>query len=104
MKSQINAGVTPSIKDQNLSQAFKKYNQIQSGFTVNLEGTPRTTTEIREVERSSKILQKLFGSKKVPVTQTEYVNETSYLEAELVSLIENVKNKVIQDNIDEVET
>lgn len=58
-------------------------------------------TRVEEVERSNKVLQYLFGPKHVPVTRSKLVGETSYLTAELVSLIENVKNKVQQNHIED---
>ena len=102
----MEANVSPTIRDDDLRNAFELYNKQQSGLSIYQRGHQSINTKIVRKERSGvlgNILDYLIGKKTQRKVYTTRENECSYLEVKLVTLIESVKNEVEQNKIEEVE-
>lgn len=104
VRSQLKAGVSPKVKDNDLQSAFDLYSKIQTGFNIGLEGREKVCSKEKTIARKhvlGKLFDKVLGRQTKTVTFTKTVGEPSYLVVELVDMVENVKNKVEQKHVEE---
>jgi len=98
--------ISPTPNDINLVRAFKIYNEIQAGIKTSVRPKEEQFTNVVEVQRNGwigKLLDKLLGKKKQVVTKTVNKYGISYMNLQLVQLIESVKNDVRQNKIEEAQ-